>query len=356
MAVKKTNLPEVIDKGSDVAIVNPENLIMAGIKQGLSTETMEKLLAMRRELKEESAKENYFRSLSSFQAECPIITKNNQVTVDGKPRYRYASLDDIVRQVAKLLEKHGFSYNTETRQTETMVTAVCKSHHVDGHSESTEFSIPIDAKAYMSAPQKVASALTYGKRYAFCNAFGIMTGDADDDASSARDKPAARKTEKAPAPQAQRPPVMPTEPPQERTGFNRTPSNGLTPAQQNKNKAALEKMIQVVPVSPNGLLKLTNRAETILPTEFEKEIIKFIGLFLDNQVRNKVFNDDALVTKIIGSFNVYSILDLQLDDALLAIGELNKAFDITEGTGFNPEPIPASAMPAQPARKSPPRL
>src|SRR3990167_3791525 len=34
----------------------------------------------------------------------------------------------------------------------------------------------------MNAAQKVASALTYAKRYAFCNAFGILTGDADDDA------------------------------------------------------------------------------------------------------------------------------------------------------------------------------
>jgi hypothetical protein len=37
----------------------------------------------------------------------------------------------------------------------------------------------------MNAQQKVASALTYAKRYAFCNALGILTTDQDDDAQSA---------------------------------------------------------------------------------------------------------------------------------------------------------------------------
>jgi len=33
----------------------------------------------------------------------------------------------------------------------------------------------------MNDAQKIASALTYSKRYAFCNATGIMTGDEDQD-------------------------------------------------------------------------------------------------------------------------------------------------------------------------------
>ena len=37
----------------------------------------------------------------------------------------------------------------------------------------------------MSAQQKVGAALTFAKRYAFCNAFGIMTGDEDNDANQA---------------------------------------------------------------------------------------------------------------------------------------------------------------------------
>jgi ERF superfamily. len=35
----------------------------------------------------------------------------------------------------------------------------------------------------MSDTQHVAAALTFAKRYAFTNAFGIMTGDDDNDAA-----------------------------------------------------------------------------------------------------------------------------------------------------------------------------
>lgn len=168
--------------------VNPENLIAQAIEKGLPVETMEKLLAMRRELKEEVAKEQYYISLSQFQKQCPVIKKESKVDFTGKTgkrtKYEYAGLDSIVSQVRDLLEANGFSYTVKTKQTEKSVMAICESHHVAGYSDSTFFEIPIDYDAYMNAAQKVASALTYAKRYAFCNAFGIMTGDEDDDCQS----------------------------------------------------------------------------------------------------------------------------------------------------------------------------
>jgi hypothetical protein len=171
--------------------VNPENLIAQAIEKGLPAETMEKLLAMRRELKEEVAKEQYYISLSQFQKKCPVIKKESKVDFTGKTgkrtKYEYAGLDSIVSQVRDLLEANGFSYTIKTKQTEKSVMAICESHHVSGYSDSTSFEIPIDYEAYMNAAQKVASALTYAKRYAFCNAFGIMTGDEDDDCQSNSD-------------------------------------------------------------------------------------------------------------------------------------------------------------------------
>jgi hypothetical protein len=62
------------------------------------------------------------------------------------------------------------------------VTVIVTACHIAGHKEDTEFTAPIQADAYMSEPQKWASAMTYAKRYAFCNAFGILTGDEDTDA------------------------------------------------------------------------------------------------------------------------------------------------------------------------------
>ncbi len=206
--------------------VNPENLIGQAIKAKVPIETLEKLLAMRRELKAEWAREQYFAALASFQAACPVIAKTKVVHQKNSEavRYRYAPLDAIVEQIKAPLETHGFSYRVETEQGAGHVTAILIASHRDGHSETTRLTMPVDADAYMTAPQKVGSALTYAKRYAFCDAFGILTGDEDDDGNGAengdRKKPAAtyapeppRKSERNITPQtATKPAATPAEP------------------------------------------------------------------------------------------------------------------------------------------------
>ncbi len=57
----------------------------------------------------------------------------------------------------------------------------CIVHHREGHSERTEFLVPIDVQARMNDAQKAGSALTYGRRYALCAALGIVTAEEDDD-------------------------------------------------------------------------------------------------------------------------------------------------------------------------------
>ena len=188
VVVKETAVAKVENGvGDSMMAVDPQSLIARAIDKNLPVEQMERLLAMRRELKAEWAKERYFKSLAAFQRACPIIGKSRAVYSGEKKetlRYKYAPLDVIVAEVKDILEVHGFSYTLRTIQTAEEVTAICVSHHVDGHSEETQFAVPIDQKAYMNAPQKVASALTYASRYAFRNAFGIMTGDEDDDANA----------------------------------------------------------------------------------------------------------------------------------------------------------------------------
>lgn len=181
---ESNKIPEkalTVHKGG--ADMNIEALIGQAINKGTGIETMEKLLAMRKELKAEWARSQYFASLTRFQSKCPEIKKTQKVMgKNGGVRYKFAPLDAIIKQVQPLLEECGLSFSIHPVQTPTTVKAVCRVHHLDGHSEETEFEIPIDPDAYMNAAQQVASALTYAKRYSFCNALGIMTADEDDDA------------------------------------------------------------------------------------------------------------------------------------------------------------------------------
>ena len=179
---------------------NPEVLIQKAIEKGLPVETMERLLAMRKELKEEAAKEAFFNDLSRFQASIPEIPKNKKVyNKDGTLRYSYAPLDVIIKSLKKAISDHGFSYTITTQQTDSTITATCNLHHRDGHTERTSLTVPIDKDAYMTDTQKIASALTYAKRYAFCDALGIMTSDEDDDAQATartQEKPEKEKKQK----------------------------------------------------------------------------------------------------------------------------------------------------------------
>ncbi len=199
-------IPETLTITKEVAALSPmdpQALLDKAIEKGLPLESLQKLLDMRRELKAEWAKERFFEDLPRFQSACPIIGKSK--TAKGKNfSYKYAPLEEIVSQIKKPLEQFGFSYTIVTKQTDHAVTAICNAHHIDGHTESSEFTIPIDPEAFMNDSQKIASAMTYATRYALRNAFGIVTGDTDDDGESTGERGRAEQEPELRPPQARK--------------------------------------------------------------------------------------------------------------------------------------------------------
>ena len=162
-------------------------LIAQAIDKSVPVETMEKLLAMRREARKEFAKEQFDLAMSKLQGEMPIIKKNKPggKTKSGTIVYYYAPIESIVEQTKQFITDNGFSYSVQTETLVDGVKVTCTVKHLSGHQELSTIQVPLGrATDIMSAPQQVASALTFAKRYAFCNAFGIMTGDDDDDASN----------------------------------------------------------------------------------------------------------------------------------------------------------------------------
>lgn len=173
-----------------------EKMISLAITEKVPVETMERILAMRRELKAEWAKAEYDKAMAAFQAECPIIEKTKEVkTNSGDRAYKYAPIESIVKQVAPILQKHGFSYSTSMELKETGVRVIVKVTHAAGHSTESPMEVPFGTKTQiMSQTQVAAAAQTFAKRYAFCNAFGILTGDEDNDGKTddlSREKPQA---------------------------------------------------------------------------------------------------------------------------------------------------------------------
>ncbi len=175
---KDTEIVEVRQENSSV-----ETFISQAIQANVSIETLERLLAMRDKVKQEQSKEAFIRAMAQFQSDCPIIEKKKIVNDKfGKKRYSYAPLESIVEQVKKLLADNGLSYDFDEIKDDKYVSAVCTVTHVLGFSKISTFKVEIGKEDYMTDTQKYGARMTFAKRYAFCNAFGILTGDEDTDA------------------------------------------------------------------------------------------------------------------------------------------------------------------------------
>lgn len=175
---------EIIDLVSQPTPQNEVQLLISqAVENKVPVETLEKLLDLRDRVKIEQGKEAFDIDMSVFQGECPIINKTKIVKDNrGNELYKYAPLDQIVRQVKALLTKCNFSYSIKTETNEKNVKATCIARHRLGHKEESSMEVPLGTKtAIMSQTQVVASALTFAKRYSFCDVFGIMTGEDDEE-------------------------------------------------------------------------------------------------------------------------------------------------------------------------------
>lgn len=175
-----------------------DSLMAVALQNNAPVEVMERLFALHKDVKAEKAKEEFVKALAQFQSECPAIEKTKKVlNKDGRSvRYQYAPLDAIIDKIKKPLSENGLSYSWNMENKDGFLTAIVKITHKLGHSETSSFEIPIDKEGFMTAPQKYASAQTFAKRYALCNALGIYTGEEDTDATDVGDEPNA-KSEKS---------------------------------------------------------------------------------------------------------------------------------------------------------------
>jgi hypothetical protein len=162
---------------------NPLELISHAVMSGqVDIETIKELRALQKEMKADAAQEAFVQAMAQFQSECPIIRKTKEVkNKSGQTVYFYAPLDSVIAQVSGLIAKNGLSYTFDTSSDDKELTASCKVTHVMGHTEITTFKVPIGSESYMTDVQKFGARATFAKRNAFCNAFGISTGDEDTD-------------------------------------------------------------------------------------------------------------------------------------------------------------------------------
>ena len=166
--------------------MNPQALLAAAIDKGASVETLERLVALAKDMRAVAAREAFNEAIAEFQRRCPPIKKNKTAAINDRFTYRYADLGEILPTISPLMGELGLSVSWRSTGKPNVVVANCRISHKLGHSEdSGDFEIPYRVDGRMNPAQAVGSAITYAKRYALTAVLGISPED-DDDAQATR--------------------------------------------------------------------------------------------------------------------------------------------------------------------------
>ena len=191
-------MPEtaLIPQGGALAPLAPADEILAIIANvaadpGCDVSKMQALLDMKRQMVVDSAKAEFAAAMARLQPKLPRITKLGMIDFTSQrtgvaQRTPYARYEDILGICRPLLAEEGFSVSYSFTQVEKGAICTCTVSHRAGHREAFSTApLALDNSGSKNAVQATGSMMAYGKRYAFCNAFDIVTVGQDDDAQSA---------------------------------------------------------------------------------------------------------------------------------------------------------------------------
>lgn len=161
-----------------------QRLLTLAVENRMDAGQLRELVQMDREMRQEQAALDYAAALAAFQDECPPLHKSKNVSFVTKSGnavdYDYAPLDEIVKIIRPVLRKHGLSFKWDATTTGGMLTCICTVWHVNGHRETSSFTLPTENASTMSAQQKVRAANTFAQRTSLEAALGLVaTGDND---------------------------------------------------------------------------------------------------------------------------------------------------------------------------------
>lgn len=171
------------NQSTELVRIDPQALVAQAVEKGSGIETLERLLALAKDVRAEQAREAWNQAMADFQRTCPRIKKGSSARIrtrsGGQYGYSYASLDEIMSTILPVMGPLGLSVSWRCRMEPQQVVANCRVSHVLGHfEESGEIAMPIVIEDFGANPaQRVGIASTYGKRYALLAIIGLAPED-----------------------------------------------------------------------------------------------------------------------------------------------------------------------------------
>lgn len=168
------------------SIVEPDPVIRLAMDPNVDPDKLQKVIDMFNAQKDRQAREEFSRHFADMQAEFEPVAKSKQ-----GDKAKYAPLDALQKQFDPIIHKHGFSYRWNESTAENGRLRITLTVSGYGHSEQTEKELPpyepdkggSTGKPIMNTMQAEGVRSTYGYRYAYRAAFGLVIEDEDTDGS-----------------------------------------------------------------------------------------------------------------------------------------------------------------------------
>lgn len=163
-----------------------EQMLHAVIEKGVTSENvgaLDKLVGLYERMEEKRAEQRFAEAFVALQSEMPKVKAVKAIpNRDGTVRSTFAPYEEIMREVAPLLQRHNFTITFSTDFKEGRIIKTCTLQHVGGHQRSNSFAVRIGSgPPGCSEAQADGAAGTYAKRGALCDCLNIVI-DHDTDA------------------------------------------------------------------------------------------------------------------------------------------------------------------------------
>ena len=132
----------------------------------------------------------YNQALARVQAKMKPIQRKGSVKYDNEKgnkaagqseAFKFARYEDIDAVIRPIYQAEGFAISFNTKWGESGATIYGTLSHIDGHAETVEMRLPLDASGGKNNLQGMGSTLSYGKRYIIGMFFNIVTVAEDTD-------------------------------------------------------------------------------------------------------------------------------------------------------------------------------
>jgi ERF superfamily protein len=159
-------------------------LLQSAVDKGAGIETVERLVALQRDMREYEAKVAFDGALHQCQKQMTLIGAD-LYNPQTKSKYAsYAKLDKVLRPIYSA-QGFSLSFDTEPSANPDSVLMVCYVSR-EGHTRTYHLPMPADGKGakggdVMTKTHATGAATAYGMRYLLKMIFNVAVGEEDND-------------------------------------------------------------------------------------------------------------------------------------------------------------------------------